>query len=294
MKCVHCGEFLDGREKEQKAIEAKAAQPTFIIEKAVIADPGRMIGMNPASPNAMEGVRLLGRKDQPALPAPVSSSLEDDEPLPYVGESEASLDQPLDVESVPTKSPLALPPPSGSHGGELIPRPANPPVAPQPLGGLIPPAMIEWLKQLLTKLFRKPEPEEPLTLSARSEEDNYRTCMMCQTEILTADNYCFHCGQQYAQKTFSWGSGTKKRKVEGKSNFFIYMMVVACWMTMIILPYVKMIKPETSKSLVMGCGIAAPLLALAAFARATGIVSRFIAFVYLALTAGLVYLQFFG
>jgi len=300
VKCVHCGEFLDGRPREEKAINAKAAQPTFIIEQAIISPQGLAAPPRPSNLlGAGGGPRGFIEQGSPGqgaargLPAPLQPEDEDD-PLPYIGEqmpgmmsasrSAASGDSVLDVEGSPSDGNL---PASASGSRELAPRSSALPSAPSAQSNLptsyhapvapLPPALVAIINYIKGLFFKKAAvDDDTLNIASRSAEDNYRTCMMCQTEILTVDSFCYHCGQQYSVKPFGWGDRTRKGEDE-KSNSLLYILIV---LSLFGYAYcenlIESFRPEAVKPLLIAFAAAAPMFSFFAFVRKRGFLSRLV------------------
>ncbi len=308
IKCVHCGEFLDGRARPADA----AAQPTIHIEKAVIsAGPGLPLPERPpiwSDPSRLieekkEGKLLEAPIVEPtrgrviqALPAPRHGH-DDDEPIPFVGETRASAQEGFHIKEersegdtarssqaalpvVVARAELVAPGSLQSGAGrELIAREDLPP----------PPAIWGAIKRMFQK---PPPPEEPITeITAENEEDRYRTCGVCNTEILAADNYCFHCGQRHGSNAQAF---EPKRAHPARSNFLIYLLAIICLAALILAdPIVTKFKPEAVTPTRLGTALGAPLLCLWAFVRKPGFFSRFFSLVLFLLCLAVVYASFF-
>jgi hypothetical protein len=184
IKCRHCGEFLDGRGRP----EAPASPPpqiVFVVDKEVLRAardralmPGQPVPPEIArqlSPQTIQAIemnqpRLLEQPGVRALPAPEVLDVEAEE------------------RSVVARRDLVRP----SAGGYAPPatREDSPEAVQRRFG---------W--RTLWDLWRNrprraaaPVPDEPIDVKP---EERFRICEKCGTEILSTDNYCFHCGMQY-------------------------------------------------------------------------------------------------
>ncbi len=177
IKCPYCQEFLDHR-KDQSVGGGTPGQINYIIDKAVIQQGSLPTPeQNPALPSPQAS----------ALPAPQAPpQLEAPSPLqlPMHGEPSGTMDGEIEQETILAedgaliRSPSAVPAEIAQDNHALEVAHAD--------GGLLARAGgVIWGK--------KSEDEEDY-IDAEIAESPYRDCPICETEILTNDNFCFSCG----------------------------------------------------------------------------------------------------
>jgi predicted nucleic acid-binding Zn ribbon protein len=264
VKCHHCGEFLDGR-NQQSAAAAKQPGPTFVIERAIIqtdraelpegANAPRIEAPAQAQLHAQPQARIEGpggNRQPQALPAP-----------------EAAPDEPMDV-SLEPKSLVRANPSLPAEPGAADPRSASKEIVKSTGADGREIAVRDFTQApaLLTSLFKKSKPKaeekSPDTIDVRpeSDEDKYRLCTVCQTEILVEDNFCFHCGQKYHASDYD-----AKEKPREHSAAVHYSLIAILASFQVVAPI--MIEANIAADLAkLGYAIAAasiPLLCLLSF-----------------------------
>ena len=193
LKCHHCGEFVDGR------APASPQHFTLNIDKAVIA-PG---GINPLTGQPQSPpVQPLNQQAfqggaYTALPQASPAQISPDQ-TPLLGSSQSPQLLPYDP-----NMPMAT---GQEHGSSLAPftrqggavNPIVPAQGPLSLGRPAPPnqQMITPMQQASLAPASGAPARESRASGASDEEGRYFVCPVCHTEILTSDNYCFHCGQR--------------------------------------------------------------------------------------------------
>lgn len=191
IKCKHCGEFLDGRERSDGSPAPAQGGPTIIIEKAIIAQRGGSGGaapeirllrpdgtpiesgqlgaggrptmaLGPAAPKA-----LTGETANPALP--VQSSVR-----PEVVDDEGNA---LPAVVRPGEAPLAS-----------VPPPAPPPA----------------------RREKKKEPPRPAPSAAPGEPEMI-VCPSCARVVFEDDNFCENCGHDMSKPVVKAASPRQER-----------------------------------------------------------------------------------
>ena len=199
VKCPHCGEFLDGSSRPPAQPPPQPpVQVTFQIDKAVIQgaqppmlDDGQAAGaahrLPPPQPRPIgtESPGLLDRPDAKALPAPdrETSSPEEGAPPP------TALPSPRDA-AAPARGDRAV-----ERREDLAPAMADSTRERKrfPLLRRAGGALMDLAQKLAAPPPSSPE-EEVADAEFREETSRYAACAVCRTEVLAADNYCFHCG----------------------------------------------------------------------------------------------------
>jgi hypothetical protein len=138
----------------------------------------------------------------------------------------------VDVEPLP--GTRALPSPEGSAGGANLPA-LRGETAPAPVaasGALaVGKALVKaggWLARKALTGPAKPKGDGTVEAEAR---DLYRICPRCQTEILTQDNYCYHCGMQYHEfraDQFTPERVLRRRRLPHGQYLLAIVLIAAC------------------------------------------------------------------
>ncbi|MFW5870438.1 MAG: hypothetical protein ACOCVL_02110 [Candidatus Sumerlaeota bacterium] len=205
VKCHHCGEFVDGRATSGAAGSGQTVN--FVIDKAVFSGDQALAleaGQDPPgavsahlSEQSREAIRkgdpkLLDQDGIQALPAPEAS-------LETKGETEQA-HAVTRAGSAPSRQNAA------AQRQDVIEA--------EVVGEAAPPDDGE---------------EDQSVGDAPTSEDRYRICSVCGTEILSEDNYCFHCGT--LQKNIKTTKQSRKQlnkltKASTNSNKAYYAMIV--------------------------------------------------------------------
>ncbi|NQU45045.1 hypothetical protein HQ520_17305 [bacterium] len=228
LKCHHCGEFIDGVTREQvQAATGHATHVTFVIDKAVIQgdQPLHLEGghqvppefarlLSPQTVQAIQNNRpnQVDQKGVQALPAPEKSR------------------KVRDVQALPDESHKALPGPRENSGtGAIVRRDEHLPATREEKQGFsvtraASHALAKLTDRVIEAVDQKPEPPEspeppPAPEIPKKETSPYANCVVCGTEILREDSYCFHCGT--AQRKHKSSAG-KKRILDSKSTGAIF------------------------------------------------------------------------
>lgn len=261
VKCHHCGEFLDGR-KEQEAAAQKQAGPTFVIEKAIIQTD--RAGLPGSPPHPLIDTPEHGRLERPRdlLEAPKK---EDDSQV------EAEAARPDEEPPEPPDSQKKAE--ASSRSKEIVPVAPNEKSVALRTGqdgerDVIVRDYASELPAKLSPLFNRSKPkkaektDDTIDVRPASDEDNYRLCTVCQTEILVNDNYCFHCGQKYHSGEFD-----PKEKPKEHSVAIHYALIAILASAQVMAPIMIESNRAVGASRV-AFGIAAagiPLVCIAAF-----------------------------
>jgi len=325
---VHCGEFLDGRPKTQESVaNLNPAQQTFIIEKAMISTGGGLPpGMqaqglgapqqsggssildasrrqfiefdpnagkkknSPPEPIEVPIERAIQRQETLALPAPKDAPThDDDEPLPIVGEGEKkelALREATPVAIQPAQnlpavaSTTSLAP--ARQGGDNLPAVRE--------NAMLP--VLRGAAKLISRAFKAATAkDDTVDAEFNPEEDKYRVCGLCQTEILATDHFCYHCGQQYAERPRSSGVG---RRRSTKSNILLYMIIIVCWGGVLLSrTLLAQLDEQTLNTIRYSAAIAGPVFSMVAFLRKPGFFSRIFALLFVGASVWVDVLEFF-
>jgi hypothetical protein len=187
IKCRHCGEFLDGRDRPA-AVTAPPQQIIFVVDKDVLR-AARDQALMPGQPVPPEIARHLEPQTVHAIEANQPRLLE----------------QP-GVRALPAPEVIDVKPESGAEERGLATR-RGVARAEHAVGAA---AAQTTLPQRHRRGFgwggfwnnlrgrrALPAPEAPDDSIEVKPEDRYRICEKCGTEIFRTDNFCFHCGLQY-------------------------------------------------------------------------------------------------
>ncbi len=209
IKCRHCGEFLDGREK----VQPQSVQQMVIIDKDAMRTLSNLRPSPTALPGAGPSSPLLSQQQPPAIEADYSEHTTGSSPAPAPVLPEqvppVSDDYPLGPtgQEPPASGRLALPSPEAQADHPIIPRPTALPArstSSSAQGALTRrptqlPARHEP-QPLATRPPAAPSaaPPTPAETAIDAEAaDLYRRCELCGTEVLQSDNYCYHCGKKF-------------------------------------------------------------------------------------------------
>lgn len=323
VKCHHCGEFLDGRDHVEPA--ARPGGPTFVIEQAIIqnnpqgmqieAGPGRALDAPAATDRALDPPRAEQAapqalpEPQRALPPPGGgaqnrSSVDADQnarpdaapDAPGDASEDASVIS-VDAEAVGAETQTAIPgaplpairPDSAqAHDDAALPVPAlrdaAPAIARQ--GGKAVAAAAGLMRRAIEKRKDASSAVTAIDVEEESEEDRYRICGVCQTEILADDNFCYHCGQKY------YSSDWEPRPKAGAGNVVLYVLVILCLLAHAAATKVLEVdRPELIGPVTIGSAVLAFVFGFAAFGRARDIAARIVAIAMIVATLFVV-LQF--
>lgn len=306
IKCHKCGEFLDQPRQAPPQDVVPQQQPTFVIEKAIIQtgssgaltgpahmDPSRAIeahevhqiegptrelpGPSPVA-KALPGPQEP--QESPAGAPPEKASPSDDKgliPMEVVREAAAQTEANLPSAAVRRDLQVpgsadaagesrALAPSQG--GGDLMLR--------QPDPGSLLPALRDAIGSAFRSLRKsapKKELEEPIEaidVEGDSEEDRYRVCGVCLTEILVADGYCFHCGQKYTDKDFKFASAPK-----AMTNWVFYVLAIGSLAGFLYFgPMLADLEDAPTELIEIALGVVAPFFSLVALVRQRGFFHR--------------------
>lgn len=306
IKCHHCGEFIDGRDHVDPA--AKAGGPTFVIEQAIIqnnpqgmqieAGPGRALDAPAATdraldpPPAEQAAPQALPEPQCALPAPGSAQDRSTAGAQQDAGRDAIRDTPGDApddssvisvdaeavgaETLPsgsgTPAPAVRPEAAEDDDDALLPVPAlrdaAPAIARQ--SGKAVAAAAGLMRRVIDK--RRDTSGNAITaidVEDESEEDRYRICAVCQTEILADDSFCYHCGQKY------FSSDWEPRAKAGARNVVLYVLVVLCLVAHAAATRaLEVDRPELIGPVTIGSAVLAFVFGFAAFARARDVAAR--------------------
>lgn len=220
IKCPHCREFLDGRPSAEGGTHQHI---TFNVDKAVFQGdkPPAMQGTATAMDDDDQGYGggsgpqvagggggrgpggLPGGGGRPgALPggAPDRLSGRSQRALPAPSEDEQQYDASGALIPLPDNAPARPPMPVARRDDRAL-------AAVSPGGARYP-------------LQAVPAPDE--------EQSRYAICSVCQTEILSSDNYCFHCGTlQHRESRRDARRRLARREPRGMSNAAHYALSVA-------------------------------------------------------------------
>jgi hypothetical protein len=207
VKCRQCGEFLDGR--KPPAAAAAPQQIVYVVDRALLQG-GADRKLLPGQPVPPEIARRLSGPTVQAIEHNRPDLIDDPHvralPAPHGGG-----DLIVDVDSQPIGGDAAqkdarrllpgatrdLARTGGGSGSTNLP--ARREDTPQAVGGFVAGLLGGALTGLARFLVRtapgrsKPQPDE---VEVRTEE-RIRICEQCQTEILTTDSFCYHCGMQF-------------------------------------------------------------------------------------------------
>lgn len=311
VKCPHCNEFLDGRDRPSGGggttiiVQGMPGAPTAPSRGALPSAslPARGAVALPA-PAPVAGRPLLDGPSNPVasgrlLSGPTAESdpaveiVDDDEPLPNVGESrygkpgglgadESVLDvQASSVPALRSSSPSNLPAarggeaPAGSGGAGLpAVRSDMPPTLPERIAESALPVVAALGRRLLAAAFppKHAAGSDATTVEAIDPESRFRICENCASEILSDDNFCFHCGTQHRRSPFPTAPVARP-----KSNFWIHALVLV-GLAMLALGGVILdlggADPALSGPVRLGSGGGATLLAFWALLRKPGFMAR--------------------
>jgi hypothetical protein len=229
VKCRHCGEFVDGRPVASQA--APLQQIVFVIDRALLGDarggayrllPGRPVPADIARQLSAPTVRAIETNqprllDDPrvrALPAPGG-----DDADAYAGGGV------IDVQAEASREVVRAGG-SGGRDGSLPTRREN--LAGAPRGGFG--GMLATIGRFLMRTApgARPRPRPVDDAIDVKPEERYRACVKCGTEILAADNFCYHCGAQYHKAKVDLG-GPLEAKRRGGSNVALHgLAAMAC------------------------------------------------------------------
>jgi hypothetical protein len=244
VKCRHCGEFVDGRPAVTQAA-APPQQIVFIVDRALLGDarggayrllPGRPVPADIARQLSAPTVRAIETNqprllDDPrvrALPAPGGDYADDD----YAGGGVID----VQAEATPASGPRA---PSGAglgagEGGRMLLPGASREVVPASRSGALParPGDLAGapvgrgsggLLATFGRFLMRTAPGARSRAQAADDaidvkpEERYRACVKCGTEILSSDNFCYHCGSQYHEAKVDLGSPLKAKRRRGNN-----------------------------------------------------------------------------
>jgi hypothetical protein len=226
IKCPHCGEFLDGRERTGAQTERTGpAQVVYVIDKAIIQGEKPLLlqggGQVPPqvarmlSDQTVEAIRsnnpaLIDQPGVKALPAPANSPIDIDaeevSALPGARRAESMGEPGTASHAPPSEASHRKEPDSGRQADRDLPVRRQETLAPAPL-----PEAASATQQITRALVRgagyalakaghwayealQSRAGEAEVISDAEESDPYLICTFCHTEVLKADNYCFHCG----------------------------------------------------------------------------------------------------
>ncbi|MCX8036135.1 MAG: hypothetical protein N3D11_03580 [Candidatus Sumerlaeia bacterium] len=210
IKCRHCGEFLDGREK----VQPQSVQQMVIIDKDAMRTLSSMRPSPTALPGAGPSPHLLAQQPPPAIEADYSEHTtgSGSTPTPVLPEHVplVSDDYPLGptAQDQPVAGRLALPAPEGQTEHPIVSRPTALPARSNTAaaeGALMRRPTQLPARQVAQPLATRPPavpsaaPLSPASDTAIDAEaaDLYRRCELCGTEVLQSDNYCYHCGKKF-------------------------------------------------------------------------------------------------
>lgn len=271
IKCRHCGEFLDGR--EQAAPPQQQPQMVYIVDAAMLrgmqgggggAGPGRALGGGPvydASGAPLREQRLL--PGQP-VPPDVARNL-DPETIHAIEHNRPDLLRHPGVRALPMPGAGPVmdvvpmrPQLAGGDDNESTALPAR---------GSAPSAARRGIGRRLWGLFirllsgtRGPTTQDEDAILAA---DPYRRCESCGTEILTSDNYCYHCGMQYHVTTSDVKRATRVEYPSNSGRYWLILLLTAAMAWQIRRPFPQIARWYTDYVIV----IVILLLCLGAFFR---------------------------
>ena len=179
IKCRHCGEFLDGRPGPRPS-----QQVIFVVDGALVQAEGEH-RLLPGRPVPADVARLL-------TPGTVRA-IESNQPQLVDDPRVRALPAPVDTAgAVRDIEPVRSSASAAAGSSELARRGAD--SAPAPTGVDALGALGRFLARTSPAARRSRTNDN--TVDAPSER-TYRTCHQCGTEILTEDNFCYHCVAQY-------------------------------------------------------------------------------------------------
>lgn len=255
VKCPHCGEFLDGRPKnEQPQADKPPLQIFYVIDKALIQGdrPLMLRGGETVPPEVARSLthrtleaihsnnpQLVDQAGVRALPAPGARSsfgaidaelVESDSP---VADSTRLID--LKTSSKSMQAPNI---PVRRQEGKMAP------AADQTWSGQMTRALVRGAGYALTQAGHtayhlikgaESEPEAKPQPPVSSGEDRYLTCKFCQTETLRGDNYCFHCGSMLGSEAVKPKLDATRMMSDQTSNSGLLIFAAAIAVGLILL-----------------------------------------------------------
>lgn len=130
--------------------------------------------------------------------------------------------------------------------------------------------------------------EEAIDVKEEDEEARYRLCHVCDTEILADDHYCFHCGEKFSESP--WRRPSKLKHVH-KSNIALYAAILVSLIVHLLADtFLGEAQPGYVQPTIVATAILAPLIALWALARSSGIFRRLISLAFLFLSLAFIVL----
>lgn len=235
IKCRHCGEFVDGRQKT----EAPPAQVVFVVDRQLLHGmaEARLLAGQPVPPEiarvleprtvqAIESgqPKLLTQQGVRALPAPAATS----------GVVDVA---PVSRKEKPGKSDWGLVPSEGAkppakYQDNLPARRASVPA----VVGHAAFGLVKFVAKAGGWLVRKtfaPHPPEPEDGTVEADaHDLYRICESCRTEILMSDNFCYHCGAQYRSPKadiLALAPGPLRPRLRGEIFLASILLIAGCF-----------------------------------------------------------------
>ena len=216
VKCRHCGEFIDGRARQPEPPPPQ--QIIFVVDRQLLQGRSdlQLLAGRPVPPDVARQLdaqtvraietgqpKLLAQPGVRALPAPATDeAVSDAEPVDD-GDS-------MVRDIVPLKSggggvarrgaePSGnLPALRGREENQNLPALSErlaPAVRDTAFG--VGKALIKAGGWLARRMFTSPPPPPDDGVMDAQPRDLYQICERCQTEILTKDNFCYHCGMKY-------------------------------------------------------------------------------------------------
>jgi len=285
IKCHNCGEYLDGRDRPA-AVSGAAPTPDLVVEHEIAPEPSRPAlpgreRLRLEAPSVRElpasASRLVGPQSLKALP-PAETS-DSSASVPAVSASRAL---------IPTGKRGSDEPPAGDRELAVVESsgaPAPPEVRPSDLLPAVVGAVRSGVEAVarVVRERRAPAARRETEITVETEEDRYRLCPVCGTEMLKLDGYCFHCGQRNAEGLAIVPT------VRQKSNVSIYALVIL--LLLVHLTAARWLGPwreEWVRPVELAAGGAAPLAAVWALLRRRGWVGRVIPLLFLAVALGVV------
>lgn len=228
IKCANCGEFLDqpleveketaGRkrgEPEKPAAPEAGPRRDRTVEVSARPEPGRAIEQKTrlkleAPTRFRQGkggeTDAGATAESPEVPESVLKGRAKPKDLIRVERGERDMAT-VEVEVEPAE------PPARRAGKTEV---AIPPEAAE--RGEPPQGLLARIKQLFVGAPPPPPPRMEV-----KERSRYRICAICGTEILSTDNYCFHCGQKYAREHFRFST-----RIHAPLRLGVYAVAAVC------------------------------------------------------------------
>jgi len=221
IKCPHCGEFVDGREK----VMPQPVQQMIVIDKELL-NAMQDLRLLPGSPVPDTARRVLPERTVRAIEAGTTDQIQQ----PGVRVLPAPPDALLQIEYKPVETGAV----ETTGSSEIILRPmAQPPAPATPGAGppaktALPPShpLASLARAPVAPLARRkaPPPAKPAPAKAEKADavvdaelsDVYRICDACKTEILAKDNYCYYCGRKF-RRTYA---DERRAAAERRRRFF--------------------------------------------------------------------------